>query len=516
MKRFPIGYSVFSEIISEDRYYVDKTKFIYDLAERGKFYFLSRPRRFGKTLFLDTLREAFLGNKALFRGLFLENHWDWDKKYPVIHISFGGGVDSGGKLKIRLNELIEENADRNDIKLNSESIEGKFRELFKRLSASRNEKVVLLIDEYDKPLLDNISKIELAKEIRDILRGFYSVIKDSDRYIKFVFITGVSKFSKVSIFSGLNNLQDITLDKRYATLCGYTHQELITTFEERLENVDLSKLKRWYNGYNFLGEKVYNPYDVLLYLDTGELKAHWFETGTPTFLVKLLQERKYYIPQLELIEVSDNLISSFDIERIEVETLMFQAGYLTIKEKKIIGNRIKYILTYPNLEVKISLLDFLLNYLVDNVAEKEKNEDKIYEALVSGDLDRLQEIFYSFFAGIPYDWYRKNELSKYEGYYASIFYSYFTALGLDVRVEDASNYGRVDMAVLLDDKIYLLEFKVVEIDKSLGSALNQIKEKKYYEKYLSEEKQIYLIGVEFSKKDRNIVRYEWEKYEHIR
>ncbi|MEM7180910.1 MAG: AAA family ATPase [Spirochaetota bacterium] len=511
MKKLPIGIQTFSKIRSENYYYIDKTSLITELSNLGTYYFLSRPRRFGKSLFLDTIREAFLGSKELFQGLYLENNWDWSKKHPVVRIDFGSGVLKEPILleKVIL-EIIQEHAKRESISLSNETISGRFRELIIELEKKYSEKVVVLVDEYDKPILDNITNSEIAREMRDGLRNLYSVIKGADAYIKFVFITGVSKFSKVNLFSGLNNLKDITLDERYATICGYTEEDL-AIFAERLEGVDRDKMKLWYNGYNFLGDSVYNPFDILLFLEQKKYKNYWFETGNPSFLTDLIQKNKYNSINLENIKISDAGLNSFDVDSIELESLLFQTGYLTIKEKKEILGESVYTLSYPNQEVKRSLTSAILHSLSHiGSGETTKRKLDLYEVLSANDISMLKTIFHSFFASIPHDWYRKNQLANYEGYYASIFYCYFTALGLDVRAEEPSNHGQVDMTVLFESKVYVFEFKVIEMTEQ-GSALTQIKEKRYYQKHLGmEHKEIYLIGVEFSKEERNITSYEWE------
>ena len=337
-KSLPIGIQTFSKLREDDFYYVDKTKFIYKLFKsKSNYYFLSRPRRFGKSLFLSTLKSAFKAQKEYFKGLFLENNWDWSKKYPVLYISFGAGVTDGkDELKIILQELINNWIDEYSIhNLKNTSLRGQFSEIIKILHEKYNEKVVILIDEYDKPILDMINKPNLAIEVRDELKNFYSVIKDSDKYLKFVFLTGVTKFSKVSLFSGLNNLEDITLHKDYGDICGYNQKELETVFAERLVTVDLEKLKKWYNGYNFLGDSVYNPFGILLFFSNyNTYKTYWFQTATPSFLIKLMQKNKYYIPKLENLEVTEEIIGSFDVDKINLETLLFQTGYLTIDRVK--------------------------------------------------------------------------------------------------------------------------------------------------------------------------------------
>ncbi len=414
MKTLPIGASTLISIVDNHCYYIDKTPFVKQLVDSGRYYFLSRPRRFGKSLFLDTLKQAFLGKKNYFHGLFLEKHWDWNTTYPVIHFSFGSGVINNRELLDKsINALIRENARNYAVTITEDTLHFQFRELIQKLYHQSQQKVVILIDEYDKPILDNITNTEIAIAIKEGLKNCYSVIKDCDEFIKFTFLTGVSKFSRVSLFSGLNNLQDITLDSRYATICGYTHDELCHFFQERLIDVDLDELRHWYNGYNFLGEWVYNPYDVLLYLDSKQFKNYWFETATPSFLINLLHHKKYFIPNLEQVKATETLLNSFDVDRIELETLLFQTGYLTIIGHQRIGARDIYSLSYPNLEVKMSLTDFILQYLTHEISIKEHNKIALYESLLTADLAALQQTFYALFASIPYNWYTKNHLNEY-------------------------------------------------------------------------------------------------------
>ncbi len=510
MKKLPIGIQSFSEIRTGNYCYVDKTPLIHRLLEEGKFYFFARPRRFGKSLLLDTIAQIFLGNRDLFSGLYLDNHWNWNDSYPVIRIDLAESIlNTRERLDDKLRQQIDFNAAGHGIHLQREEVSDRFCELIHGLHSNTGHQVVVLIDEYDKPILDNITDQKSAGEQRDGLRNFYSVLKAQSPLLRFVLLTGVSKFSKVSLFSGLNNLKDITLDKRYGALCGYTHPELETVFREYLEGVDLEKIRAWYNGYNFLAEPVYNPFDVLLYLDSREFKPYWFETGTPTFLIKLLTEKKFPIPELEDLTAGEELLGSFDIDFIEPETLLFQTGYLTILKKQILFDQeYVYHLGFPNHEVKKSLTGSLLNWYVQSQRPLHTNQMALVSILKGNELDRLGDLFHAFFASIPHDLYRKNTIADYEGYYCSVVYCYFTALGLDVRVEQPTNQGRLDMVVRFQDRIYILEFKVNELTHP-GRALEQIKEKKYYEPYT--DKEVYLIGVEFSRDERNITRFEWER-----
>lgn len=427
-------------------------------------------------------------------------------------MGFGRGIiEDRSVLNERIKVQLQECADQYDLLLSHDDLANRFAELILKLSEKYSQRVVVLIDEYDKPILDNIGRPKEAAQIRDGLKNFYSVIKDSDAHVKFALLTGVSKFSKVSLFSGLNNLKDITLDPRYATLCGYTESEIHDVFTGYLEGVDVEQLRLWYNGYKFLGESVYNPYDVLLYLDQRIFRNHWFETGSPGFLIKLAHHKQYSIPQVEGVRASESLLSSFDVDSIELETLLFQTGYLTIQSVEQQGQRIFYRLNYPNLEVKMSLTESLLNMLVRKPAECERNLSKVYEALSHEDFELLKQTFYAFFAAIPHDWYRKNQLAGYEGYYASIVYCYFTSLGLDVTAEDSTSHGRIDLTVKLDDRVFLIGFKVIDNDQSAGDALRQIKAKNYQDKYCNQGLKVYLVGVSFNKADRNIVYFAWEQ-----
>lgn len=513
MKRLPIARTVFREIMTENFCYVDKTPFVKKLSEESnKYIFLSRPRRFGKSLFVDTLRAAYAGEKDLFSGLFLENNWDWSKQYPIIEISLAGGTKkTANELKNSLNYILKNEAQNNDIKLDEIEISDRFSELISKLYKKYKLGVVVLIDEYDKPLLDNLTK-DTAVEIREELAGFYSVLKDTEKHLKFVFITGVSKFSKTSIFSKLNNLTEISLDRNYSDICGYTHEDLTNVFADYLHDVDLKKVKVWYDGYNFLGTNLFNPYDILLFLKNKEYKPHWFETGTPTFLLDLIKKRKFYVPQLEKIEITGSQMGEFDIDNIEIDVLLFQTGYLTIEKVEQIDDNYFYSLKIPNKEVRKGLTDYLLRMFYAagiNSYERTSFYKKIYFAIADNKPEDLENALYSFFASVPHDWYRKNNIAEFEGFYSSIFYACFAALGMNVIPEDTTNKGRIDLTITTDTNIFIFEFKMKINPKN---ALEQIKEKKYSEKYLNQNKEIFLIGIEFDENEKNISKFECEKF----
>ncbi|PWQ94877.1 ATP-binding protein [Leucothrix arctica] len=510
-KKLPIGIQTFSEIRQGGYYYVDKTSLALDMVENGKHYFLSRPRRFGKSLFLDTLKEIFEGNEALFEGLAIHDKWDWSVKYPVLRFSFGRkNYNQQQSLAESLNQQLSRLEQTFDVKRQFDDAGSRFADLMDNVSSKAKLPVVVLIDEYDKPILDAISSPELAKENRDFLRGFYSTIKDYDSHIKFTLLTGVSKFSKVSLFSGLNNLTDITLDPRYSTICGYTDHDIDTIFAPELTGLDREQVKEWYNGYNWLGGSVYNPFDVLQLFDRREFKNYWFETGTPTFLIDLISTQKVPTPNLSSRNSDDALLSSFDLENMPIEAVMFQTGYLTIKDSTDLGGNRFYRLGYPNKEVYQSLNNSLLQYLVQNTETQVTQRMSLYTLLLENDFDGLKQLFHSFFASIPHHWYSNNKIQNYEGFYASVFYSYFAALGLDVTVEDCTNVGRIDMTLKFNSQVYIFEFKVVELAPD-GNALQQIKDKGYADKYRALKQPIYMVGVEFSKDSRNVIGFEVEQ-----
>ncbi len=509
-KKLPIGIQTFAKIREDSHYYVDKTPFALRLIDEGTHYFLSRPRRFGKSLFLDTLKELFEGNAALFAGLHAETHWDWSKRNPVLRFSFGGGVlGSMADLQQSLHAQLTHYETRNDLPAAFPDIRSRFNALIRDLHEKTGQRVVILIDEYDKPILDRIEQPEIARDLREGLKDFYSVIKDSDAHVRFAFLTGVSKFSKVSLFSGLNNLQDITVDARYSAICGYTDADVDNVFAAELEGLDREEIRRWYNGYNWTGESVYNPFDLLLLFSNREYKPYWFESGTPTFLIKLLAERQQFVPALENLHASETLVSTFDVDTIPTEALMFQAGYLTIASVRHLPGRVEFGLRYPNLEVRAALHDSLLQAYSGDRAIPGRQISRLWDLLIANDIPGLRDLITAFFSNIPHDWYRNNPIAQYEGYYASVFYAYFASLGLDLTLEDSSNQGRLDMVLKFNQHIYLFEFKVVELNPA-GAALQQINNRRYADKYRALGQPIHLIGVEFSKDKRAVVGFEVE------
>ena len=507
----PIGIQSFRNLRDRGCYYVDKTGYALRMVEQGTHYFLSRPRRFGKSLFLDTLKELFEGGRDLFVGLEICERWDWSVRYPVVRLSFGSGnFKDPGDLNADVLEQLDALETDAGVEPRHATARGRFRHLLRALHRQTGRQVAVLVDEYDKPILDALEEPAVARANRDYLRGLYATIKDSDAHIRFCFLTGVSKFSKVSLFSGLNNLRDITLNPAYSAVCGYTEADLDAVFAPELEGLDRKRVREWYNGYSWSGaERVYNPFDVLLLLADREFSPWWFETGTPRFLVETLVERGVPTPSLEGMLASNDLLSTFDVGDIATEALLFQTGYLTIVGREDWDGEPIYRLDYPNREVRQSLNRSLLRHLGQDHSRLTADRLRLGRLLRSGDIPGLGALLRSVFAGIPHQWHTRNEIARYEGYYASVFYSYFAGAGIDVRVEESGSAGRLDMAARTEGRVYLFEFKVAE-RAGPGAALAQLKERGYADKYRHLGEPVHLVGVEFSEKDRNVAGFDAE------
>ncbi len=516
MKKLPLGIQTLKKIHEENCVYIDKTDLALKLIDQAGAFFLSRPRRFGKSLFLDTLQEIFQGNQSLFEGLYIHDKWDWTVTYPVIKIDFAGGIlQNRQELDKRIIRILADNAQRLGVqKDRTNDIPSGFGELIKNAEAAYGQRVVVLVDEYDKPILDTIDHPETAAQMREGLKNFYSVLKEQDAHIQFVFMTGVSKFSKVSLFSGLNQLKDITLSQNYATICGYTHEDLQTAFAAHLAGVDWDKLKRWYDGYKWLGDvPVYNPYDILLFIsENHSYRTFWFETGNPSFLIKLFQKNNYFLPNLENIVVTEEILDSFDIEMIDPLTLLFQTGYLTIDETFTRRERMMFRLKIPNMEIKIALSDAFINgYTCQAPSLKLPFQENLYTTLLKADLSGLRDHTTRLFVSIPYRNFTHNNLPETEGYYASVLYAFFASLNAEIIPEDITNHGQVDMTVKLGSHIYIIEIKVIkETEMDHNPALEQIREKEYSQKYVgTPDTQVHELGLVFSKETRNLVRFDW-------
>ncbi len=514
--RLPTGVQTFRTLRRGNYYYVDKTHFAVRLKEEGKHYFLSRPRRFGKSLFVSTLKELFEGNRELFHGLAAYDQWDWSVRRPVLILDLGN-VDASlpGDLQEDVGEQVDGMERSHGLKRLYNTARGRLRHLIRALHERSGRRVVLLVDEYDKPIIDALEQPDLATKNRNFLRSVYSVIKSCDQHIRFSFITGVSKFSKVSLFSSLNNLIDLTLEAPFSSLCGYTERDLDRVFAPELQGLDRHDIRRWYNGYSWGGdERVYNPYDLLLTLRTRKCRAWWFQTGTPKFLPDLLVRRNVSTLELEDLTADESLLSAFDIDEIATEALLFQTGYLTVADwSEGDDGATEYRLDYPNREVRLSLNRALLSSLVNSLSQHRLARcHDVAKHIRAGDFGQLNHALHAFFASIPHDWYRNNQIERYEGYYATVFFALLSGFGLDPRPEEASSRGNLDLAVSAPERIVLFEFKTVDGRSGSGRALRQLKAKRYADQHLGSGKPVHLVGVEFSRGTRNVARVEWETF----
>jgi hypothetical protein len=510
MKRLPVGIQTFRKLIDGNYLYVDKTKHIHRLIVHGSVYFLSRPRRFGKSLLISTLNEIFEGEKDLFKNLWIYRaDYAWEK-HPVVRIDFSKKkAENKDDLKGFILHQLTNIAGRYGISLERDQYDEAFDELLTKLSGIN--KVAVLIDEYDKPIIDNVEDKDLAVELREILKGFYTIIKACDEHIRFVLLTGVSKFSKAGVFSGLNNLEDISMDGRYSSLLGITLQEMKGCFKEHIdlfaksEGIEKSKLitkiTNWYDGFCFSRscEKVFNPFSMLLLFKKLSFGNYWFESATPSFLIKLMREKDFDLTGLDGVNISESAFSSYEIENLKIIPILFQTGYLTIT--KYNKERMEYSLAYPNFEVKNSMTECLAEAY--SFVERELVHGyawKLIDALRNHDFETFFDTLQIFFANIPYDLQIKKEK-----YYQTVFYLIFSLIGLKVEAEVKTNKGRID-AVIIDKDIYIFEFK---FDGGNDQVLNQIKDKKYFEKYQETDREIYIFGVEFA--DRNVGEWVVEK-----
>jgi len=494
--KYPIGIQDFRKLREGGFVYVDKTQHIFNLLQGGNYFFLSRPRRFGKSLLLSTMNELYCGSRDLFDGLWIQDQWDWEQQQrPVIWLKFASqGIRTMGLLA-GLQHMLDSEAKRLNVVLTEQDFSLKFRELIKK--AAGDSKVVLLIDEYDKPIIDNLDHIPLAEANRDVLKSFYSVLKDSDPYIELLFITGVSAFSKVSIFSDLNNLSNLTLSIHAYTLLGLTQQELDTNFPQQMAEVDREKMKTWYNGYAWgEQEKVYNPFSVLRFFNEGyQYQNFWFETGTPTFLVKEMKKQAYYNVSQQQTAASDLL--NFDFTRLDPVTVLFQTGYLTITHYE--ADDLLYTLDYPNVEVRHSLEQMLLNEYLDRPRPGAlPRVVALRNALQKKNIEEVITIINAALAEIPGDLWQ----GQTEHFYHAVVHLSFSLLGTYIRSEARSAKGRCDALVETADHIYAFEFKR---DKTAAAALQQIKDKGYLLPYADSKKERIAVGVNFSSETKQVV-----------
>ncbi len=507
LPNLPVGRQYFADIRRDNSVYIDKTELIYQLCQQSTSnYFLSRPRRFGKSLTLDTIAELFSGNRALFEGLWIADKWDWTQTYPVIRFSLDSISHEGG-LNEALEEAMHDIAKKFKIELKKKLPSSLFKELIESVAEQTGKRVIVLIDEYDRPIVDYIDpyNLEKANQQRDILKQFFSILKSASNHIRFLLITGVSKFSKVSIFSELNHLSDLTLNKKYAALCGYTQTELEYYFAPYLREMPddtLEKMKLWYNGYSWDAQTfVYNPFSVLCFFENQDYRNFWFETGTPTFLIKLLRKRFNY--RLEETEVSNLILESFRLEKfddLDVNSILLQTGYLTIKEKT---SRETFILNYPNKEVRKSFGQFLLSEYTHTPVTAPYAAN-ILRALENNNLSDVIKIINDLIQAVPDQNYIKDE----EKFFHAIIHLIFTMVGSDVRSEVHTPIGRMDTVIITAKRIFLFEFK---INETPTHAIQCIQDRHYAANLRHLNLPISGVGVVFSAKTKGVS--DWAEIE---
>ena len=514
MKNLTVSISDFEKLRREGYLYVDKTEYIWNLINpAGGSFFLSRPRRFGKSLTLSTLKAIFQGKKELFEGLAIyDKPYDW-KEYPIIHLDMNGrDFSTPEKLEERFQQILREQAYINGVTLQSTASDTMFHELIQTLYDKSGE-VVILLDEYDRPILNNIAK-DNRFDFLNALKGFYSVIKEKSALLRFAFVTGVSKFCHVSLFSDLNNLADITMDIRYATMFGYTQEELEKYFGDRIADLagdgDLesykTKMKDWYNGYRFeaRAQTVYNPVSLANFFENrGMFNNYWFSTGTPSFLLELTKQKDFDFQSALKKAVPQVAFSAFEIDNIDPLALLLQTGYITIKGSEERFGQTWYFLDFPNREVAGAFSAYILNsYAGKTQTASVQFTAEIAMALLNKDLKKLRKIMEVFFAGIPYTSHKKQEST-----FQTIFFSIFRLLGLYIEAESATNDGRIDAVVQTDNAIFIFEFKLDDDP----TALEQIRAKEYFKKFLLDKREIYIVGVNFDSEKGNLVGWQDEK-----
>jgi hypothetical protein len=513
MKALPVGIQSFEKLRSNDYLYVDKTKDILSMVSTDKPYFLSRPRRFGKSLTISTMQAIFEGRKELFEGLYIYDKWDWTKTNPVIRIDFGGMSNRATEeVKLSLTHRLEEAATKYRVILSGKTIPDRFEELIKNIHLSTGEKVVVLVDEYDKPITDNLTDIATADANRQVLHDFYQVLKAGDDHLRFVFLTGVSKFSKVSLFSGLNSPLDITVSQSFATICGYTQTELEVNFAEHIhemaeynhitrENL-LDRIRFWFDGYSWDGTLfVYNPFSSLLMFTEKVFKDYWFATGTPTFLVNLIKERNEVHLLTEPVQMQESEFDKFNIHTIDVKLLLFQTGYLTVKKitTDVFTLQRNFTLEIPNEEVRQAMMEHLVGSFASFPDSGTVTmRSRMLHALFDGDITSFEQCVKELFAGIPYQLHLPRE-----AYYHSMLLVWLNMLGFKVEAEVSTDKGRIDAVWTWDERVVIVEVKYSgrgTTGKLLEEGLNQIREKKYYERYAGENHRIAMLAVAFAGK----------------
>ncbi len=436
----------------------------------------------------------------------------------MVRLSFGRKYDGPADIERNLaNQLgLIEHAAGLDPPNPAEAPPERLRTLLYRLHHTTGQRVVVLVDEYDKPILDGLPDLDRARANREALRSVYGIIKDSAEYVRFVFVTGVSMFSKVSLFSDMNNLKDISLDPRFATICGYTDDDIDTVFAPELDGLDRDEIRTWYNGYNWLGtERLYNPFDVLLLFEDRKFKPYWFRTGSPRFLFETLTAQSLSPMELEKQMADESLMSTFEIDDIDVKALLFQTGYLTIVDEQSDGFDMLYQLDYPNQEVCVSLNRGLLQYLGKTVADARGQGRDLCAHLESNDFEGFAETLKAYLASIPYQWHATGDLARYEAWYASLLHMCFRAIGVNVRTEEASSHGGADMVVETGGQVFVLEFKMAgqdaDVETKMEEAFTQMRDRGYANRYRDRDEPLHRIAVVCGREARNLLEVRAER-----
>ena len=567
MRRMPLGIQTFRKIVEGSYVYVDKTQYVYELLYSASYYFLSRPRRFGKSLLLDTIGEAFSGDRELFKGLFLYDSGYSFEKHPVLRLDMSGIANETPEiLKDSISTALRERARDEDLELLGGVPSDLFRQLIKALHRKYGKGVVVLIDEYDKPILDHLVDLETAEANRQVIKGFYGILKSMDRFLRMTFITGVSKFTKTSIFSELNNLYDITMTNEYSDICGVDTEDLDKYFGEHIEhlstldcfshirpknaNIRLAnsvspvlnpefrvpdsdytgedRIRRiegirdgilsWYDGYSWDGRtRLINPFSLLSFFMQKRFSSFWYSSGTPTFLIKLIKEKPSTFLSLGELELSERSLDTFEISKIDIVPLLFQTGYLTVEERRFRGDSVNYLLRMPNLEVREA---FYMNILAEFTERGGQLTETAYwrikDSLEAGDLGNIVSVLKSLFASIPY----QLHISR-EAYYHSIFIALMRVLGFEMDAEVSTSTGRIDAVLELGDKVYIMELKYIDcapdaapeekraiFDKALDEGMRQIEDRGYARRFEGSGKTVYKAALAFLGRDDIEMRVE--------
>ena len=523
MKNLPLGIQSLREIITGDYIYIDKTQYVYNLLKGVKYYFLSRPRRFGKSLLLDTIAETFSGDRELFKGLWIYKSGYGFEKHPVLRLDMSNiANETPDALKDSIAFSLNERINAEGFNIFSGNLPDLFKTLIKSLHDKYAQRVVVLIDEYDKPILDHLQDAETAEANRAVLGGFYGILKSMDPYLRLAFITGVTKFTKTSIFSGLNNLYDITLDRKYSNICGVAVGDLDKYFGKHIAQLAgnhgfergdsiVGEILAWYDGYSWDGQtRVINPYSLLSFFMRKSFESFWYASGTPSFLIDILKRKPATFLTLRNLEIRERSLDSFDIKKIGVASLLFQTGYLTVKKALHEARPPVYVLDIPNLEVREAFyMNIIAEFTEQDIDYAESAYTKMKESLNSGNLQETLIVMKSLFASIPYHLHIDRE-----AYYHSIFYTVMSMLGFDIEAEVSTSKGRIDAVLELADKVYVMEFKYIDcipdasretkrelFDEALKEGIKQIKGKGYADKFAGNGKMIYQAAFAFLGRD---------------